>query len=53
MARAAAQVKFSSVVLAPPDFSLFAGIEAGTGRGYIEEPNLPAIRAYAASVMGN
>jgi LCP family protein required for cell wall assembly len=52
VARAASHVKYSSAVLAPPRFSLFAGIEPGTGRGYIEEPNLAAIRAYAASVMG-
>lgn len=51
VARAAAKVQYTSKVLAPPQFSLFSGIQAG--RGYIEEPNLPAIRAYAASVMGN
>lgn len=53
VARAASQARFTNAVLAPPRFSLFTGIEAGTGRGYIEEPNLPAIRAYAASVMGH
>ena len=53
VARAASHAKFTNVVLSPPRYSLFAGIEAGTGRGYIEEPNLPAIRAYAASVMGS
>ena len=51
VARAAAKVKYTSKVLAPPQFSLFSGIQAG--RGYIEEPNLRAIRAYAASVMGD
>ncbi len=53
IAREAADAQLSMKVLAPPQFSLFAGIEAGTGRGYIEEPNIAAIRAYAASVMGS
>jgi LCP family protein required for cell wall assembly len=53
MAREAQDASVSMKVLAPPQFSLFAGIEQGTGRGYIEEPNLRTIRAYAASVMGD
>jgi len=53
VARAAAAAKIVGKVLSPPQFSFFSGIEAGTGRGYIEEPNLKAIRAYAAKVMAN
>ncbi len=53
LARDAKGATVSMKVLAPPQFARFAGIEQGTGRGYIEEPNLSAIRAYAASAMGN
>jgi LCP family protein required for cell wall assembly len=52
LARKSARAKVVTQVLSPPRYSLFAGLEAGTGRGYIQEPNLAAIRAYAASVMG-
>jgi LCP family protein required for cell wall assembly len=52
LARKSARAKVVTQVLAPPRYSLFAGLERGTGRGYIQEPNLAAIRAYAASVMG-
>jgi len=51
--RDALDAPVSMKVLMPPQFSLFAGIEQGTNRGYIEEPNIPAIRAYAKTVMGN
>jgi LCP family protein required for cell wall assembly len=53
VARASARAKLVTQVLAPPRYSLFAGLEAGTGRGYIQEPNLAAIRAYAAAAMGS
>ncbi|MGZ6214489.1 MAG: hypothetical protein ACXWMG_06030, partial [Candidatus Limnocylindria bacterium] len=51
VARDSADARVVGKVLAPPQFSVFSGLEAGTGRGYIEEPNLAAIRAYAAIVM--
>ena len=38
-------------VLAPPEFALFEGDE-GTGRGWVLIPNIDAMRAYAAEVMG-
>jgi LCP family protein required for cell wall assembly len=38
-------------VLAPPRFAGFTGIEPGTNRGWIQEPNLPAIRAYARELL--
>jgi LCP family protein required for cell wall assembly len=38
-------------VLAPPAYATFSGIEFGTGRGWIQEPNLRAIRAYLAAVL--
>jgi LCP family protein required for cell wall assembly len=53
LARASARAHVVTAVLAPPRFSSFAGLELGTGRGYIEEPNVAAMRAYASSVMGH
>jgi LCP family protein required for cell wall assembly len=47
----AAQV--TATVLAPPRFSLFTGIEPGTGRGYIQIANVGQMRAYVQSLMGN
>jgi LCP family protein required for cell wall assembly len=48
---AAAQV--TATVLQPPRFSYFVGIEPNSIRGWVMIPNVPEIRAYAASVMGN
>jgi LCP family protein required for cell wall assembly len=42
----------STQVLGPPQFALFEGIEAGP-RGWVMIPNVPEIRAYVQSVMGN
>jgi LCP family protein required for cell wall assembly len=42
-----------NVVLQPPRFSLFAGIEPGTARGWVMIPNLGEMRAYAQAVMGD
>jgi LCP family protein required for cell wall assembly len=53
LARLAAKAQVVGKVLMPPQFATFWGIEQGTGRGYIQEPNIAAMRAYAASVMGN
>jgi anionic cell wall polymer biosynthesis LytR-Cps2A-Psr (LCP) family protein len=53
LARLAAEAKIVGRVLMPPTFATFWGVEQGTGRGYIQEPNIAAMRAYAASVMGN
>ena len=39
-------------VLAPPEFALFEGDE-GTGRGWVLIPNIDAMRAYVAEVMGD
>ena len=39
-------------VLQPPEFITFEG-DAGDGRGYILEPNVDAIRAYAARTIGD
>jgi anionic cell wall polymer biosynthesis LytR-Cps2A-Psr (LCP) family protein len=39
-------------VLGPPQFALFEGIEAGP-RGWVMIPNVPEMRAYVQSVMGN
>jgi LCP family protein required for cell wall assembly len=51
VARLSARAKVVSGVLAPPRFAGFTGIEPGTARGWIQEPNLPAIRAYARSLL--
>jgi LCP family protein required for cell wall assembly len=41
----------SQIVLQPPRFSLFAGFEPNSNRGWVMIPNLSAIRAYARSVL--
>jgi LCP family protein required for cell wall assembly len=51
LARKSAHAKLVTQVLSPPRYATFAGL-AGA-RGYIQEPNLAAIRRYAASVMGH
>jgi polyisoprenyl-teichoic acid--peptidoglycan teichoic acid transferase len=51
IARRSARAKLVGGVLAPPRFAGFTGIEPGTSRGWIQEPNLPAIRAYARSLL--
>ncbi len=49
----AAAANVTSTVLAPPRFSLFTGIEPGTGRGYVQIANVGEMRAYVQSLMGN
>ena len=51
VARLSAKAKIVSQVLAPPYFAGFTGIEPGTNRGWIQEPNLAAIRSYAKAVL--
>ncbi len=51
LARRSAGATLVTRVLAPPAYATFSGIEFGTGRGWIQEPNLRAIRAYVASVL--
>jgi LCP family protein required for cell wall assembly len=51
VARLSAKAKVVGQVLAPPYFAGFTGIEPGTNRGWIQEPNLSAIRRYARSVL--
>jgi LCP family protein required for cell wall assembly len=50
---AAADAQVTATVLAPPRFSLFTGIEPGTGRGYVQIANVGQMRAYVQSIMGN
>jgi polyisoprenyl-teichoic acid--peptidoglycan teichoic acid transferase len=52
IARRSSDAAVSATVLKPPRFATFAGIEQGTGRGWIMIPNLAAMRAYAAAQMG-
>ena len=49
----AADARVTATVLAPPRFSLFTGIEPGTGRGYVQVANVGEMRAYVQSLMGN
>jgi LCP family protein required for cell wall assembly len=50
LARKSAKARVVTKVMAPPQFSLFTGLDGA--RGYVEEPNISAIRRYAALVMG-
>ena len=43
----------TATVLQPPRFSLFTGIEPGTGRGYVQIANVAQMRAYVQSLMAN
>jgi LCP family protein required for cell wall assembly len=49
----AANANVTATVLAPPRFSLFTGLEPGTGRGYVQVANVYEMRAYVQSLMGN
>ena len=49
--RRSESAQVSQIVLQPPRFSLFAGFEPNSNRGWVMIPNLPAIRAYARSVL--
>ena len=51
--RRSANAQMTAAVLQPPRFSYFVGIEPNSIRGWVMIPNVPEIRAYAASVMGN
>jgi LCP family protein required for cell wall assembly len=53
VAKLSAKAKVVGGVMAPPRFAGFTGIEPGTGRGWIQEPNLVAIRAYARSLLAD
>jgi LCP family protein required for cell wall assembly len=49
--RRSESAQVSQIVLEPPRFSLFVGFEPNSKRGWVMIPNLPAIRAYARSVL--
>lgn len=51
VARLSAKAKIVGQVLAPPYYAGFTGIEAGTNRGWIQEPNIATIRGYAQKVL--
>lgn len=51
--RASASAEVNAIVLKPPRFSLFAGIDPNSARGYVVIPNLSEIRAYARSVLSD
>lgn len=50
---AAADAEVITTVLEPPQFALYSGIEPGTNRGYVMIANVPAMRSYVQSVMGD
>jgi LCP family protein required for cell wall assembly len=49
----AAGAQVTATVLSPPRFALFAGIEPGGSRGWVMIANVPAMRNYVRSLMGN
>jgi len=53
MGRRTASAEVSGIVLSPPRFSLFVGIEPNGYRGWVMIPNVPEIRAYAISVLAD
>ena len=48
-----ADADLTATVLTPPRFALFTGIEPGGGRGWVMIANVPAMRSYVRSLMGN
>jgi LCP family protein required for cell wall assembly len=53
IARRASDAEVSMMVLGPPRFALFEGIEPGSGRGWVMIPNLAEMQAYVDAVMGD
>ena len=51
IARLSAKAKIVGQVMAPPYYAGFTGIEPGTNRGWIQEPDIAAIRRYAKKVL--
>jgi LCP family protein required for cell wall assembly len=51
--RASGSAEVNAIVLKPPRFSLFVGIEPNSSRGWVMIPNLSEIRAYARSVLAD
>lgn len=43
----------TAIVLAPPRFALFAGIEPNTNRGWVMIPNVAAMRRYAKAELAD
>lgn len=51
--RRSTTAEVTAVVLQPPRFSLFVGIEPNSIRGWVMIPNVPEIRAYARSLLSD
>jgi LCP family protein required for cell wall assembly len=51
--RRSASASVTAIVLQPPRFSLFVGIEPNSARGWVMIPNLTAMRAYARSQLAD
>ncbi|MGH2462309.1 MAG: LCP family protein [Candidatus Limnocylindria bacterium] len=48
-----ANANVAATVLSPPRFALYAGVEPGSSRGWVMIANVPEMRAYVRSLMGN
>lgn len=53
MGRRAESAAVTTIVLEPPRFSRFVGIEPNTARGWVMIPDVPAIRAYVQAQLGD
>ena len=53
LGRRSSSAEVNAIVLQPPRFSLFAGIEPNSSRGWVMVPDLGAIRAYAQQVLAD
>jgi LCP family protein required for cell wall assembly len=53
MGRLARNAKVVTMVLSPPRFATFSGVEPNSPRGWIMIPNVAEMRAYAKAVMGD
>jgi len=53
LGRRSSSAEVNAIVLQPPRFSLFAGIEPNSSRGWVMVPDLGVIRAYAQQVLAD
>jgi LCP family protein required for cell wall assembly len=51
--RRSTSAQVTAIVLEPPRFSLFVGFEPNSTRGWVMIPDVPEIRAYAASLLSD
>jgi hypothetical protein len=51
--RRSAGATVTAIVLQPPRYSLFAGIEPNSRRGWVMIPNVAAMRRYAKAALSD